>query len=72
MTELAASELFDCRVAFAETLLELAAEDHRIVAVCNDSVGSSNLVGFKERYPDRLVNVAVTCGGLRSDCSTTQ
>jgi transketolase len=59
VTELAASELFDCRVAFAETLLELAAEDHRIVAVCNDSVGSSNLVGFKERYPDRLVNVGI-------------
>lgn len=59
MTEAAASELFDCRVAFAETLLELAGEDRRIVAVCNDSVGSSNLVEFKLRYPGRLVNVGI-------------
>jgi transketolase len=59
MTEVAAPELFDCRVAFAETLMELAAEDRRIVAVCNDSVGSSNLVKFKERYPGRLINVGI-------------
>ena len=31
--------------------------DERIVAVCNDSVGSSNLVGFREEFPDRLFNV---------------
>lgn len=59
MTDLASDELFDCRIAFAETLMELAAEDTRIVAVCNDSVGSSNLVKFKERYPDRLINVGI-------------
>jgi len=59
MTEVTAPELFDCRVAFAETLMELAAEDRRIVAVCNDSVGSSNLVKFKERYPGRLINVGI-------------
>jgi transketolase len=33
----------DCRVAFAETLVALAESDPRIVAVANDSVGSSNL-----------------------------
>lgn len=59
MTEVQAPELFDCRVAFAETLMELAAEDRRIVAVCNDSVGSSNLVEFKERFPGRLINVGI-------------
>lgn len=59
MTEVAAPELFDCRVAFAEALLELAAEDSRIVAVCNDSVGSSNLVEFKKRFPGRLVNIGI-------------
>jgi len=37
---------FDCRKAFAETLTELARTDRRIVAVCNDSVGSSNLTDF--------------------------
>jgi transketolase len=50
---------FDCRVSFAETLIELAEADERIVAVCNDSVGSSNLGGFRERFPDRLINVGI-------------
>ena len=53
------SPTFDCRVAFAETLIELAKADERIVAVCNDSVGSSNLVGFQKLFPDRLVNVGI-------------
>ncbi|WP_225768977.1 transketolase family protein [Inquilinus sp. Marseille-Q2685] len=50
---------FDCRKAFAETLTELARTDRRIVAVCNDSVGSSNLTGFAAEFPDRLVNVGI-------------
>ena len=51
--------LIDCRKAWAETLETLAAADERIVAVVNDSVGSSNLGGFKEKFPDRLVNVGI-------------
>ena len=50
---------FDCRVAFAETLSELAGTDERIVAVCNDSVGSSNLVAFQKQFPERLINVGI-------------
>ncbi|TMR93536.1 transketolase family protein [Nonomuraea basaltis] len=50
---------FDCRRDFAEELLSLAERDERIVAVCNDSVGSSNLAGFRERFPHRLVNVGI-------------
>ena len=53
------AELFDCRVAFAETLAALAREDRRIVAVCNDSVGSSNLNAFQKEFPDRVVNVGI-------------
>src|SRR5262245_42156602 len=49
----------DCRVAFADTLVTLAEQDSRIVAVCNDSVGSSNLRAFKQRFPDRLINVGI-------------
>jgi transketolase len=30
-----------------------------VVAVCNDSIGSSKLGGFKARFPDRLVNVGI-------------
>ncbi|MCQ8280062.1 transketolase family protein [Acetobacteraceae bacterium KSS8] len=54
-----AAETFDCRVAFAETLAELARADKRIVAVCNDSVGSSNLNAFRDEFPDRLINVGI-------------
>ncbi|MEO0991302.1 MAG: transketolase C-terminal domain-containing protein [Pseudomonadota bacterium] len=60
MTEMAKVEgRFDCRKAWATTLEALAAEDDRIVAVVNDSVGSSNLGGFRDTYADRLVNVGI-------------
>jgi transketolase len=55
----AKAETFDCRQAFAETLVELAGAFPRIVAVCNDSVGSSNLIQFHKLFPDRLVNVGI-------------
>jgi transketolase len=54
-----ASPGFDCRQAFSETLIELARADRRIVAVCNDSVGSSNLGAFQKEFPDRLINVGI-------------
>jgi transketolase len=50
---------FDCRQTFCDTLLDLAAADPRIVAVCNDSVGSSNLGAFQRAFPDRLINVGI-------------
>ena len=50
---------FDCRKAFADELAPLAREDERVVAVCNDSVGSSTLGGFRDEFPDRLVNVGI-------------
>ncbi|SFR05004.1 transketolase family protein [Poseidonocella sedimentorum] len=53
------SSTFDCRKAWAATLEELAASDPRIVAVVNDSVGSSNLAGFQKAFPERLVNVGI-------------
>lgn len=55
----ATPRLHDCRDAFAATLEALAAADPRVVAVCNDSVGSSKLGGFKARFPERLVNVGI-------------
>jgi len=60
MTQVAAANAtHDCRKSFAEELLALAREDERIVAVCNDSVGSSNLVAFRNEFPDRLINVGI-------------
>jgi transketolase len=55
----ASAPQFDCRQAFADTLIELARNDDRIVAVCNDSVGSSNLTGFQKLFPQRLINVGI-------------
>lgn len=55
----AGTGLFDCRDACANTLEELAAGDPRIVTVVNDSVGSSKLGRFREKFPDRIVNVGI-------------
>ena len=55
----ATAPTFDCRQTFAETLIELALADERIVAVCNDSVGSSNLGAFAKAFPNRLINVGI-------------
>jgi transketolase len=59
MTVVQQEATFDCRQAFADELRALAREDDRIVAVCNDSVGSSNLGGFRDEFPHRLVNVGI-------------
>lgn len=51
--------MFDCRDAYVQAMEALAQDDRRIVAVVNDSVGSSKLGGFKNRFPDQLVNVGI-------------
>lgn len=53
------NQLYDCRKAFSSTLEALAEADPRIVAVCNDSVGSSKLGGFQQKFPERLINVGI-------------
>jgi len=50
---------YDCRQAFGDELMSLARADPRIVAVCNASVGSSNLVAFRDEFPDRMINVGI-------------
>lgn len=52
-------EAHDNRDAFADELVALAETDDRVVAVCNDSVGSSKLGEFQKRFPDRLINVGI-------------
>lgn len=51
--------LHDCRDTWVATLLELAEQDPRVVAVVNDSVGSSKLGPFQKAFGDRLVNVGI-------------
>jgi transketolase len=50
---------YDCRVAFSDALVALAETDPRIVAVANDSIGSSNLKAFRKRFPERVINVGI-------------
>ncbi len=50
---------FDCRDTFAQTVEALAEVDPRIVTVVSDSVGSSKLVNFGKRWPERMVNVGI-------------
>lgn len=49
----------DCRNIWVSTLETLAEADPRIVAVVNDSVGSSKLNSFQKRFPERLINVGI-------------
>ncbi len=53
------SELHDCRNAFSDAIVELGEADERIVLVNNDSVGSSKTGPFRDRFPDRLINVGI-------------
>lgn len=60
MSAAAAPErLFDCRDAYVRAVEALAAADERIVAIVNDSVGSSKLGRFRDRFPERLINVGI-------------
>ena len=52
-------QLFDCRDAYMSALEEMAAADTRVCAVANDSVSSAKLKNFKEKFPDRFVNVGI-------------
>jgi transketolase len=53
------SGVYDCRDAFAKTLVEMATNDIRIAAVINDSLNSTKLKGFKAKFPERFVNVGI-------------
>jgi transketolase len=53
------SGLHDCRDAFVRALEELAVRDPRIVALTNDSVGSTKLARFRQRFPQRFINIGI-------------
>jgi transketolase len=53
------STLHDCRDALSDALVALGENDARIVVVNNDSVGSSKTGAFRERFPERLINVGI-------------
>jgi transketolase len=52
-------QLYDCRLAFAEALSELAANDKRVIALTNDAISSSKLEAFAKLYPQQFVNLGI-------------
>lgn len=58
-TSATGQKLFDCRDAYMSALEEMAAADLRVCAVANDSLSSAKLKNFKEKFPDRFVNVGI-------------
>jgi transketolase len=58
-TTVGSPTLHDCRDAFSEALEELMAADERVVAVVNDSLGSTKVASVAEAFPDRVFNVGI-------------
>jgi transketolase len=52
-------ELYDCRNSFASALEDVARQNPRVVALCNDSISSTKLTHFGELFPERLFNVGI-------------
>jgi transketolase len=52
-------QLFDCRDAYSKALEAMAEADPRVCAVVSDSVSSTKLKSFSQKYPERFVNVGI-------------
>jgi transketolase len=59
VTDPQSEKLYDCRDAYSQTLEALAAADTRVCAVVSDSVSSTKLKNFSQKFPDRFVNVGI-------------
>jgi transketolase len=44
---------------FAQTLVELAAQDRNLIVLTSDSRGSGRLAPFAEKFPDQLVEIGI-------------
>lgn len=51
--------LANTRVAVTEALIDLAAADDRVVLVCADSLGVMKGQPFRERFPERVIDVGI-------------
>ena len=52
-------KLYDCRDAYSRTLETMAAADQRVCALASDSVSSTKLKSFSQKFPERFVNVGI-------------
>jgi transketolase len=59
MTAAVQVRLYDCRDAFTDTLIELARSDRRVIAVCNDSLGSTKVAKLDAVLPQQVINVGI-------------
>jgi transketolase len=55
----AKARLYDCRDAYAKALEAMAEADPRVCAVVSDSVSSTKLKSFSQKFPRRFVNVGI-------------
>ncbi|MDR1374327.1 MAG: transketolase family protein, partial [Treponema sp.] len=51
--------IFDLREQQVKTLIRLTGEGMNIIYMVSDSVSTSKIKPFKERFPDRVVNVGI-------------
>ncbi|MCF7954115.1 MAG: transketolase family protein [Spirochaetales bacterium] len=49
----------DMRAVYADTLIDLAGKDERILVLEADLMSASGTKGFKEKFPDRIINAGV-------------
>lgn len=54
----------EMRAVYAETLMELAAKDRRIMVVEADLMRASGTMSFRDAYPDRAIDVGVAEANL--------
>jgi len=68
------TRLGNTRIAFIETLMDIAEQDPKAVLLCADSILVAKARPFAERYPDRFVDVgiaeqnAVACAAGMATC----
>jgi transketolase len=58
-TDSAKTHLYDCRDAYSQALEDMAASDPRVCAIVSDSVSSTKLKTFSQKFPQRFVNVGI-------------
>jgi transketolase len=59
MTVFEGAPRHDCRDAFVDALIDLARHDPRVVAVVNDSLGSTKVTKVARAFPERVINVGI-------------
>jgi transketolase len=59
VTDPAKAKLYDCRDAYSQALEAMAATDPRVCALVSDSVSSTKLKSFSQKFPERFVNVGI-------------